>query len=777
MRFFRISVLVLFVLLSSLLLTACSDAAPSQTSTTNPNNTAAPTGGSSNTPANTPATPPPTPTPIPPNPTVDPNKPVVTVKIYASLPLSGISANSGRALVNAMRMGLDDFTGGTWMVGNFKIEFVPLDNASAAANGPDPVRESVNAYQAASDPDAILYLGPTSTATAQVAIPILNKAGLTMLSPGTTYPGLTKTVPNVTAADEPAKYYPTGTRNFFRLLPTDELQGRADAGYTDAKLQKRKVFVVDDGTAYGTGLTKAYEDAASYYDLTLLGHASVTDKPNNSDQVAEQIRQAQPEVIFYGGSGVLGGRLKAKIQAAGVQADFLGGSGIQSDAFLQSAGVSAEGSYASTAGIAATGLSSRGAAFLKEYRDRYGDGIQGSTIYGYDAMSVGLSALLNANKKDRAAILQQVSGLRNYVGATGRWSFDQNGDTSLTVFSFYAEKDQKWVFDSVADTSTNLQNPPATGPGAGAPGATPTPRGTLPILPPSSPRATPGTTPGAPAPATIPASSPKPNDNLVDAVSNLPPDFKLYRIAGLPVTIYAPPASTLNGQPAQVLLALHGMFYNGSDFGQPLLSFARDNHLVLVAPTFNYNVNYKDPQVVTNEDLQLTKQLTQVFAQVPQAINMKVQDKFLLFGFSRGAQLGHHLAMFYPTLIKGAAVLSAGAYTLPEAQFGGKPLLFPFGLSNFTQLTGHAFDITNFIKIPFDVQVGLQDNDPAQVSHPYDPYIGNNRVIRGQSFYQALKEIGVNAILNLVPDTMHEVSPGQLKAAETFLDQFVGSKT
>ena len=769
MRFIKISVLVLFVLLSSLLLNACSDAAPSQTPTASPNNTAAPTGSPKATPAGSPRPA----TPTPPNPTVDPSKPVVTVRIYASLPLSGVSKNSGQALVNSMRMALDDFTSNTGMVGNFKVDFVPLDNASADASGPDPDLERVNAYQAANDPDAILYLGPTSTATAQVAIPILNKAGLTMVSPGTTYPGLTKTVPNVTAADEPAKYYPTGIHNFFRLLPTDELQGRVDAGYTDAKLQKHKVFVVDDGTSYGTGLTRAYEDAAPNYDLVLLGHASLTYKPDNSDQVAEQIRLAQPEVVFFGGSAVLGARLKTKIQIAGSQAAFLGGGAIQNNTFLQEAGPSAQGSYASTAGIAATGLSSRGAAFLKKYRDKYGDSIQGSTIYGYDAMNAGLSALRNANKKDRAAILQQVAGLKNFGGATGRWSFDQNGDTSLTIFSFYAEKDQKWVFDSLADTSANLQNPPAPGTGPDETKVTPTPKGTLAILPPSSPRATPAATPGRTGPATIPASSPKPNDNLVDAVSNLPPDFKLYRIAGLPVTIYAPPDSTLNGQPAQVLLVLHGMFYNGSDFGLPLLSFARDHHLVLVAPTFNYNVNYKDPQVVANEDLQLTKQLTQVFAQVSQAINLKVQDKLLLFGFSRGAQLGHHFAMFYPTLVRGAAVLSAGAYTLPQTQFFGKPLPFPFGLSNFTQVTGHSFDIKNFVTIPFDVQVGLQDNDPNQVAHPYDPYTGNNRVVRAQTFYQSLKSIGVDAILNLVPDTMHEVSPGQIKAAEAFLGQFV----
>lgn len=725
----RLAMLILLIL--SLLLSAC-DSAPAQ----NP--------GNSPTPA-----------------------PLQTIRIYASLPLSGPSNNNGQSLVNAMQLALSDFTGGTYQVGNFKIEFVPLNNAAAGGSVADPGREVVNANQATTDPDAMLYLGPTTTPTAQVAIPILNRAGLTMISPGTTYPGLTKTVANITAADEPAKYYPTNLRNFFQLLPTDELQGRADAGYTDAKLMLRKIFVVDDSTDYGIGLSKAYEGSASYYNLNLLGHTSLTDKPDNTDQAVSQIKAANPEVIFFGGSSHLAALLKTKLQAAGLNPAFLGGGGIQNDTFLQEAGSAGEATYSSTSGIATSGLSTRGANFIKTYRDKYGEGLQATTIYGYDAMSAGLTAIKQANKKDRIAILAQVAGLKNFVGATGRFSFDQNGDTSLTVFSFYINKGQKWVFDSAAETSSNFQNPP--GP---KPNGTPTPGpGLAPTLPGGSP---PSGTPTRVPPVTLPQSSPAPADIRVDAGSKLPPDFKLYRIATLAVTIYTPPTASSKVQPIRVLLALHGMFYNGGDFGMPLLDFARQNNLVLVAPTFNYNVNYKDPEVVTNEDLQLTRQLTQVLQQLPQAIGHSVESKVLLFGFSRGAQLAHHFAMFYPVQVMGAAVLSAGAYTLPLSQFRNKPLLFPYGISNFTQITGYNFDLADFAKIPFDVQVGLQDNDPNQVSHPYDAYIGNNRVVRAQTFYQGLQQIGVNVVFNLVPNTRHEVNTAQLMLVEQFFNNITG---
>jgi branched-chain amino acid transport system substrate-binding protein len=691
-----------------------------------------------------------------------------TIRIYASLPLSGSSKNTGQSLVNAMRLALEDVSGGTDRVGNFKIEFVPLDNSTAASGVADPTQEAANANKAASDSDAMLYLGPTSTATAETAIPILNKAGLTMISPGTTYPGLTKTIPNITKPDEPAKYYPTGTHNYFRLLPTDELQGRVDASYTEAKLQVRRVFVVEDGSDYGVGLAKAYELAAGYYNLDLLGHASLTASPDNSSEIVNQLKTANPEAIFYSGNSRLAGQLVKKVRTVGIQAYFLGGGSIQDDTFIQEAGTAAEGVYSSISGTDSAGLSPKGTAFLKAYRDKFSDGTQSTTIYGYDAMSAGLAAIKQAAKKDRKAILQAVASLKNFTGASGRWSFDQNGDTSLTVFAFYQNKNQKWVFDSVADTSPNPQKP--SNPIAVSDNSTPTPA-SLAATP--TPASGPAPTPTRRGPITLAPGTPVPSNKRVDAVSKLPPSFRLFKIDNLPVAVYVPPAAAELGKPLPVLVALHGMFSNGGDFGNALLEFAQRNQIVLIAPTFNYNVNYKDPEIITNEDLELTARLTQVFKQLPEAIGLKVQDKVLLFGFSRGAQLAHHFAMFYPNQISGVAVLSAGAYTLPLTDLNSQPLPFPFGLDNFEEVTHHNFDQAAFVKIPFDVQVGARDNDPTQVARPYDRYIGNNRETRAVNFYHALIEIGVTAQFEVAPNTQHEVNAAQLQPAEQFLQRLL----
>jgi branched-chain amino acid transport system substrate-binding protein len=48
-------------------------------------------------------------------------------------------------------------------------------------------------------------------------------------------------------------------------------------------------------------------------------------------------------------------------------------------------------------------------------------------------------------KKDRAAITEAITNLRDFDGVLGKWSFDQNGDTSLKVMAVEEIKDGKFT--------------------------------------------------------------------------------------------------------------------------------------------------------------------------------------------------------------------------------------------------------------------------------------------------------------------------------------------
>ena len=238
-------------------------------------------------------------------------------------------------------------------------------------------------------------------------------------------------------------------------------------------------------------------------------------------------------------------------------------------------------------------------------------------------------------------------------------------------------------------------------------------------------------------------------------------------MAGMQVTVFVPYGFS-HQQSLQVLVAMHGMYSNGLVFSQGLLGFAQQNRLVVIAPTFNYNPDYKSSSIVAAEDSIFTRKLNQMTSEFSKRMHLRLKSKLLLYGFSRGAQLAHHYAMLYPQTTLGVVAISAGTYTLPLATFKDAPLNFPFGIENMKAYGPAAFDWTTFANVPFWIAVGGNDTDPSVVSRAWDAYEGTNRLERAQSFYDALKQKAMHAQLTIFPHTGHQVTDAMNLAATNF---------
>jgi branched-chain amino acid transport system substrate-binding protein len=73
--------------------------------------------------------------------------------------------------------------------------------------------------------------------------------------------------------------------------------------------------------------------------------------------------------------------------------------------------------------------------WLPRYRQQFGADPPVYAIYGYEATRVALDATQRAGVKNRASIRDAVFATRDFDGALGTWSFDANGDTSLTTMT------------------------------------------------------------------------------------------------------------------------------------------------------------------------------------------------------------------------------------------------------------------------------------------------------------------------------------------------------
>ena len=211
------------------------------------------------------ATPPPAgdtgaaPTDPKPEPKPEPDAPKSgALKIVSSLPRTGSANAQTTTIVNGIKMAVDE-TGGNikGSAGDFAITYEDWDDASAKKGDWDPEVEAGNADKAVGDKDVVAYIGTYNSGAAMISMPVLNKAGLLMVSPANTYPALTK--PGTGEAHEPDAYRPSG-----KIMVPDGCFEEAFIQACGAENANERVYVTFGGvppeklTGTGAEFVKAY---------------------------------------------------------------------------------------------------------------------------------------------------------------------------------------------------------------------------------------------------------------------------------------------------------------------------------------------------------------------------------------------------------------------------------------------------------------------------------------------------------------------------------------
>ena len=374
-----------------------------------------------------------------------------TAKIVSDLPLQGANRAQTTTMVNAIKLAIEQRDG---KAGDVKIEYESLDNATAQAGQWDEAKCAENAQNAAQDEDIIGWIGPFNSGCAAVEIPILNEAGLGMISPANTYIGLTKEggEPN-----EPEQYYPSGERNYTRVIVADDKQGAAGAALLEEE-GIESVYVLDDKETYGKGLADQFQQVAESAGIEILGREGIDGSASNYRSLMNKINQENPEAIYFGGiiENNAAQLIKDKV-GAGMPNDevaFVGPDGIFVDELLAQAGDAAEGIYVTFGGLPESELSAEGQEFVETYESKYDDQIQPYTAYAYEAANVMLDAIERASENgevSRETVLQEIFATEDYEGVLGTWSFDEDGDTTLTELSVQTVEDGEFTLDRVLD--------------------------------------------------------------------------------------------------------------------------------------------------------------------------------------------------------------------------------------------------------------------------------------------------------------------------------------
>jgi branched-chain amino acid transport system substrate-binding protein len=373
-----------------------------------------------------------------------------TVKIVSSLPRTGSANAQTTTLVNGIRMAIEESGG---KVGEFSVVYEDWDDASAKKGDWDPEVEAANADKAVKDPDVLFYIGTYNSGAAKISMPVLNKAGLVMISPANTYTGLTK--PGMGEPNEPGVYQPSGKVTYFRVVPADDIQGRVGAEWIK-KQDGKSVYVLDDRGLYGKGIADVFAATAEQLGLKVLGREGIDPKAQEYKSLMAKIKQLDPDWIYFGGTTQTNaGQIAKDLVASGLRAKLMVPDGCFEEAFIQAAGPENvnERAFLTFGGLPPEKLTGKGAEFVKKYKEKYKSDPESYAVYGYAAGKVAVDALARAGKKDRAAVRQAVAETKETDGVLGSWTFDANGDTTLKVMSGNVVKAGKFAFETVLGES------------------------------------------------------------------------------------------------------------------------------------------------------------------------------------------------------------------------------------------------------------------------------------------------------------------------------------
>jgi branched-chain amino acid transport system substrate-binding protein len=339
-----------------------------------------------------------------------------TVKLATLTPLSGGQSDLGTQIRNGAQLAVNEYKAQFQALG-MTLQLAPYDDQA------DPATGTAQARKIASDRSILAVVGTLNSGVAIPSSQALVASRVAMVSPANTANQVTD----------------RGLSNMNRIVARDDAQGPAGANFIQGTLGAKKVYVLNDKTAYGEGLAREVEKALKAKGVQVVGNEGTEEKSDFSSIVAK-IRLQRPDAIYFGGIYNQVGVFIKQLREAGVTAPVVGGDGLDSAELATIAGAGANDIYFTTVAAPLEALPAA-RTFAGNFQKTFNDAAQGFGAFGYDAAKVALQGILAAAKANgnKAPSRQQVeTAIRkgSFTGLlSGNVSFNSVGDRkSATLY-------------------------------------------------------------------------------------------------------------------------------------------------------------------------------------------------------------------------------------------------------------------------------------------------------------------------------------------------------
>lgn len=333
------------------------------------------------------------------------------IKIGVPVPLSGSYSTAGKDILNGAKLAAADINARGGVLGK-KIELVPQDDECDAD-------KAAEAAQALVSKNVVAVAGGYCSSAALPELRVFHGAGLAFVMDASTNPQLTE----------------KGWDNAFRTIGRDDEQGPFAAKLMKEVLHAKKVAVINDNTTYSKGLAENAVEALKQQGLEVVYDDAVTPGQIDYGDVAKQVAQTKPDVVYYTGYYPEAALLAMDVRQLKLPVKYLmGGDATTDRTLIKTAGASAKGMICTTAPLPRFLTGPKAHRFIDDYKKAYGAAPGPYSIYEYDAVMVTAKAIADAHSTKPADIVAALHKISNYTGATGDITFNDKGDRAKAVY-------------------------------------------------------------------------------------------------------------------------------------------------------------------------------------------------------------------------------------------------------------------------------------------------------------------------------------------------------
>jgi branched-chain amino acid transport system substrate-binding protein len=336
------------------------------------------------------------------------------VRIGHTVPITGASAAEGAYYIKAAKLAVKQINQAGGIKGK-KINLIMEDSQSSNPGALASLNKLVEQEK------VLVILGPIKS-TQILAISDAVKSFRVPMAIGGT------------------NYYLTRKGNpwLFRCRPDDSIAAAAMVKYIKEDMKISKVGILHDTDAFGTGGADLVEKGCKENGLTLVKREKYTTKDKDFTAQLLSLKNAGAQVmVVYGTNPEDVATIQRQYRQLGSPYKYLGSPSSGMKDCLTLSKEAAEGLLAIDDYV--PGESKEARKYSQDYRKEYGEEMDATSAWNYDAIHIYAYAIQKAGV-DRTGIMKVILAIKDYKGVLGAYSFTPNGNGLHEVSVIRIEK-------------------------------------------------------------------------------------------------------------------------------------------------------------------------------------------------------------------------------------------------------------------------------------------------------------------------------------------------